>query len=120
MKYQAKGTPMNNETATRAINSFDNKPHKLNSDAPNTFLTPISFVRCSAINDAIPNNPRQLMKMASIAKKPASLPMRSSLPNFFAYSSSVNWYSNGCAGLNFLKTVSIFANADLALTEGLI
>ena len=52
--------------------------------APNTFRTPISFVRCAATNEANPNKPRQEMAIASIAKKLASLPILVSLVNFFA------------------------------------
>jgi hypothetical protein len=42
------------------------------------------------MKDAMPNKPRQLIKMARMAKKLASLPIRSSSPNFLAYSSSIN------------------------------
>ena len=40
----------NKDIATRITNSFDIKRHRLNIEAPNTLRTPISFVRCSAIN----------------------------------------------------------------------
>ena len=108
------GTAIRKEMPIRPIKSLESKFQTLNTDAPNTFLTPISFLRCSATNDAKPNKPRQEITMANMAKKLASLPIRSSSPNFFAYSSSTNWYSNGCSGLNFLNTDSILLNACLA------
>ena len=36
--------------------------------APKTFLIPISFVRCSAVKAANPNNPKQAIKMAKAAQ----------------------------------------------------
>ena len=58
---------------TSTTKSFDNNLHKLNTDAPNTFRTPISLMRCSAIKEAIPNSPRQLINIASIAKTAGKL-----------------------------------------------
>ncbi len=73
--------------------SLESNCHKSKTDAPNTFRTPISLVRCSATKEARPNKPKQEMKMASTANTVERLAMRSSSPNFLAYSSSVNWYS---------------------------
>jgi len=81
---------MKKEISTNTTKSLESKFHTLNTEAPNTFLIPISFVRCSATNEANPNKPRQEIIIASKAKKPASLPTRTSLLNFFAYSSSAN------------------------------
>ena len=38
--------------------------------APNTLRTPISFMRCSALNVANPNKPKQEIRMATIVKSP--------------------------------------------------
>src|SRR6185437_4293814 len=103
---------------TSNTNSFDIKFQRLNTDAPNTFLIPISLVRCSAINDASPNKPRHEIKTANTENIVARLLVCSSSANFFAYSSSVNLNTNGLAGLYFLKTVSILFNAVRIGIEG--
>ena len=72
------------EIITSNANSFESIRHKLYVDAPNTLRTPISFLRCSATNDASPNNPRHEINMASMVKNVARLPTRSSSANFFA------------------------------------
>jgi len=43
---------------TSIKNSSESNLHKLNTDAPKNFLTPISFVRCWATKDAKPNKPK--------------------------------------------------------------
>ena len=63
--------------------SFDSIPQTLNTVAPNTFLTPISLVRCSATKEVSPNKPRQLIKMAKAVKiriGSQSVPLRQILP----------------------------------------
>ncbi len=50
--------------------------------APNTFLIPISFRRCSIIKVESANNPKHEMKIVSAAKIPERVPMRSSSSNF--------------------------------------
>ena len=40
------------EIITNNANSLESIFHKLNTDAPSTLRTPISFLRCSATNDA--------------------------------------------------------------------
>ena len=75
---------MNKEINTSNTNSFDSNRHKLNTDAPSTLRTLISLIRCSATKIESPNNPRQLIKIARIAKKEASLPTLSSAANFAA------------------------------------
>jgi len=84
------GDAIHNEIITSPINSFDNKFQILNMEAPTTFRTPISLVRCPATKLANPKRPRQEINMARMAKKAESLPMRCSWLNFFAYSSSAN------------------------------
>ena len=49
MAYHAMGDAMMMDITTNARNSFDNNAVMLNTDAPNTFLTPISFILFSAI-----------------------------------------------------------------------
>src|ERR1700730_12670812 len=104
---------MTQEIITSETKSFDNILHRLKTLAPKTFRTPISLVRCSATKEANPNNPKQEMNMARLAKKVARFPMRSSPENFCAYSSSVNLYWKGLPGLNLLKTGSNLEMASL-------
>src|SRR5689334_4398601 len=111
---------MKHETITNTTKSLDSIRHRFVTDAPKTFLIPISFVRCSATKDERPRSPRQLIKIASEPKNDASFPIRSSAANFFAYSSSTNVYSNGADGITDLKTDSIFAIALDALTPFLM
>ena len=78
IKYQATGN-----ASTEAINvsftkSLDNNVTTLGTEAPNTFLTPISFVLFSAMNALKPNKPKQAMKIESAAN---TLKM---LPNLFS------------------------------------
>ena len=65
---------MRKEIITRETNSFDNKFQTLNTDAPNTFLTPISFLRCSATKDVKPNKPKQEIIIACSVNALESLP----------------------------------------------
>src|SRR5207344_2791658 len=118
MKYQDNGTAIRKEMITSITKSRESRFQTLKTEAPSTFLTPISFLRCSATKDVNPNRPRHDITTARNAKKPASRPMRSSSPNFLAYSSSTNLYSNDCSGLNFLNMGSIFCNAAVALSTG--
>src|SRR6516164_7416808 len=91
IRNQDKGTEIRKDMITRLTNSLDNNRQRLKTEAPNTLRIPISLIRFSAVKEAMPNNPRQLIKMAKHAKAEASLPIRSSLVNFLAYSSSANW-----------------------------
>ena len=64
-------------TIARAISKIKSRlisPRILNKDAPSTFLIPISLVRCIAVRDDNPNNPRQAIKMAKPAKIPKIFP----------------------------------------------
>src|SRR6185312_11281663 len=70
-KYQARGMEIQQESMTSITKSFDSNFQRLNTVAPSTFRTPISLTRCSAMKEARPNNPRQEIKTASTAKKPA-------------------------------------------------
>ena len=54
------------ETTTKTKNSVESNRHKLMTLAPSTFRMPISFVLCSATKLAIPNKPKQEIKMAGI------------------------------------------------------
>jgi hypothetical protein len=99
------------EMKTSNTKSLDNNCHKLITEAPTTLRTPISLARCAAVNAAKPKMPRQEIKMAKMANTKASLPIRSSPPNFLAYSSSTNLYSNGEVASYFLNAVSILLNA---------
>src|SRR5690349_12031696 len=120
MKYQAIGAAIMNEIITRITKSLDNNRHTLNTLAPNTFLTPISLVRCSATKDASPKIPRQEMKIARKAKKVESLPISDSDSNVCATNSSAKWYSNGTDGFNLVKTAPILLIALATPTSGLI
>src|SRR6185312_1277964 len=81
-KYRATGIATAHEMITRLIQSFDNIFQILNTLAPNTFLTPISFVLCSAINVARPNKPRQEINIASTQNTVDIFPICSSSENF--------------------------------------
>src|SRR6266496_3226211 len=72
------GTAITTAININLVNPVDNRYTTLNTEAPNTFLTPISFVRCSAINADKPYNPIQEIKIASIANTLKRLPMRCS------------------------------------------
>lgn len=72
------------ENKTSTTKSCDNILQTAATDAPNTLRIPISFVRCSAVKEARPKIPKQLISTASAAKKLDNLPTRSSFPNFFA------------------------------------
>src|SRR5436190_13823748 len=105
---------------TKPTNSLDCIFHRLNIVAPRTLRIPISFVFCSATNEAKANKPRQEINMARIAKKPARFPILTSAVYFFAYSSSINLYSNGLPELYFLKTVAILDKASEVAVVGFI
>ncbi len=68
MAYHAIGEAMQMEIATSFKKSFESKPTMLATLAPNTFLTPISLVRCSALKVARPNKPRQEIRIAMKVK----------------------------------------------------
>src|SRR5204863_1488832 len=61
--HQATGKAIKKATNTNAIKSFDSKATICVMEAPNTFLTPISFVRLLVIYITKPSKPRQLIKM---------------------------------------------------------
>ncbi len=61
------------------MNSIENIETIWLTEAPNTFLTPISFTCCSAENIARPNNPRQEINIASAANKTDNLEIMISL-----------------------------------------
>lgn len=98
--------------------SLDKSCQRLNTEAPNTFRIPISFVRCAAMKVAKPNNPKPIIKMANKAKTLDKLLICSSAANFVAYSSSANLYSKGIAGRYYLKTSSTIAKALAVLSSG--
>src|SRR5690242_14232303 len=106
MAYQASGMAMQKEMATSLRKSLDSRPHRVKTPAPNILRTPISLVRCSATKEARPKSPIQEIKIAREVKTDARLPMRCSVWNFRAYSSSVKLYRKGLPGLYFLKRVS--------------
>src|SRR5678815_4439985 len=88
--YQARGNAIKNASRIGFKKFADNNFIMLADEAPNTLRTPISLVRCSAVNVANPNNPRQEIKMARNAKMFASLLTTASLAYNFAYSRSEN------------------------------
>ncbi len=61
--HQAMGKATNAAIAMSFKKSIDNMPTILLTDAPSTFLIPISFVRFTTIKVANPNNPMQAIKM---------------------------------------------------------
>lgn len=63
------GVDTKQEIMTRETNSTDNIFHNVAVDAPSIFRIPISFLRCSATNEDNPKSPKQLINIASAAKK---------------------------------------------------
>jgi len=63
------GAEITNAMITNFEKSLDIKVIRLEIEAPRTFRIPISFIRCSAVKEASPNNPKPVMKMASKEKK---------------------------------------------------
>lgn len=106
-KYKAIGVEIIQDIITRTTKSVDSILHRFATEAPRTLRTPISLVRCSAVKEARPKIPKQLIMIARIEKKDVSLPMRSSLKNLVAYCSSTKLYSNGEPLSYFLNTFSI-------------
>src|ERR1700722_13659238 len=64
MTHQAMGTPTRKETQINCRKSTDNSLTIELTDAPITFLIPISLVRCSALKAARPKRPRQEIMIA--------------------------------------------------------
>ena len=80
------------EAKTNTRNSLDINRQILVIEAPRTFLTPISLIRFSAVKEASPKSPKQLIKIARTVKIPERLPILSIAVNFLACSSSVKTY----------------------------
>src|ERR1700722_17958751 len=106
------------EIPTMTTKSLDNNCQIPNTDAPSTFLIPISLIRCSVTKEARANIPRQEITIASPEKTVDRVPMRCSAANFRAYSSSTKLYSKGEDGSNRLNTGAILAIAVAALNCG--
>ncbi len=64
IKYQARGEAITSAMNTGFKKSFDNKVTIPVTDAPNTFLIPISFILCLAISVEREYSPRQLIMIA--------------------------------------------------------
>src|SRR5688500_2347566 len=81
------------------------------TDEPNTFLIPISFVRCSAVKVARPNNPRHAIKIASAENKLKIFPKCESASYCFENDSSRKLYMNGRCGASlshiFLRSLMV-------------
>ena len=75
--YHAIGKARRDAITTSFKKSFDNNVTMPLMFAPNTFRTPISFMRCEIANAERPNNPRHAMKIAIACKddKDRSLPL---------------------------------------------
>ena len=58
----------------RLVKYFDKSITMFDTVAPNTFLTPISFVRCVVANNDKPSNPRHAINMAKAEKMPNIFP----------------------------------------------
>ena len=75
------GIPITKEISKSTIYAFPNKNSISIILAPNTLRTPISFVRCSAEKALNPSNPKQEIKIASIANKADNFSTRCSSSN---------------------------------------
>ncbi len=67
-KYQVSGRAMALATTSKIINSLISKKETAPTDAPSTFLIPISFDLRSAVNEINPKVPKQAMIMARTVK----------------------------------------------------
>ncbi len=74
MKYHASGAASTKAMPTSLRKSLESSATMLPTDAPSTLRTPISLVRCWAVNEASPNRPRQATKMDSPVNTPNSRP----------------------------------------------
>gem|GEM_PF-2388851 len=74
MEYQIIGTAIINANTTNLANCMVSSNIIFATDAPNTFLIPISLVLFPAVKAARPNSPTQAMMIASMAKIPNILP----------------------------------------------
>ena len=68
--HHAIGDAIKMAIPTNFKKSFESNATMLVTLAPNTFRTPISFMRCSALKVANPNKPKQEIKMAIAVKYP--------------------------------------------------
>src|SRR5215212_5884298 len=95
---------------TSLTKSFDSIVVICFTDAPNTFLIPISLVRCSAVKAAKANNPSAEIIMATREKIKMSVDVFiSALYNLLKLSSK-KVYEKGWVGINFDQTTSIALN----------
>src|SRR5204862_54507 len=86
--YHATGEARINAITTSLIKSFESNNTRLDTDAPNTFLTPISLNRCCAVYADNPNNPKQASTIAIPAKRFMTVPsLISELYNLLSSSS---------------------------------
>lgn len=65
MRNQATGQAIKFAITMRMTISFESRPKMVGTDAPSTFLIPISFTRCKVLKVARPKRPRQAIKMAN-------------------------------------------------------
>ena len=83
--HHATGDAIRMAMPTSFKKSFDSSATIPATLAPNTLRTPISLVRCSALNVARPNKPRQEMRMAIMVKYPTmaanDFPLHNSFEN---------------------------------------
>ena len=82
MMYQATGVAISSEIITSNRKSRDNSAEIFSTDAPSTFLIPISLIRFSAMYAASPNKPKQEMNIVSPANNAVNVPIRCVLWNF--------------------------------------
>jgi hypothetical protein len=79
MTNHAIGEAITKAIITSLMKSLDNNKTILDTDAPNTFLMPISLVRCDVANNDNPNKPRHAMRIAKQAKTANTFQKRRSL-----------------------------------------
>ena len=93
--HQAIGKAIRQEINTSCRKSFDSSETKLCTDAPSTFLIPISFIRCCVVKEAKPKRPRQEINIARIENIEAKLPISFSDLKNRLKSSFINFMSTG-------------------------
>src|SRR5580700_9606994 len=121
MIHQVIGTATRNARQISVKKSLDNSRTIRRTDAPIIFRMPISFVRCSALKAASPNNPRQEIKIANTVKELMIRDMVNSVSYILFTSSLRKLYSKGAMKTRFFHSNCILCSSeayldDLALT----
>src|SRR4030095_12353635 len=106
ISHQAIGEAITIAIKTSFTKSFERSAATLETEAPSTFRTPISFVCCETATIVKPNNPRQEIKMRSMENITDKLVNCRSVLYCLSNSSSTNEYSKGWLGSTCFQAAS--------------